>query len=187
MKIDIYNHVMTPGYLDLLRENSKDQGIVKRMTGIRVLWDMEARVDMLKQWPDLQQVLTLAVPPPEVLFGPDKSPDAARLANDEMYEICRKWPDKFPVFVASMPMNNPDAAIAEMDRAITKLGARGIQICTNVAGRPLDEPEFFPVFERVTKHHDLPIFMHPVRPISFADYKTEDKSKFEVWQVLGWP
>ena len=47
MKIDIYNHVMTPGYLDLLRENSKDQGIVKRMTGIRVLWDIEARVEML--------------------------------------------------------------------------------------------------------------------------------------------
>lgn len=187
MKIDIYNHVMTPGYLDLLRENSKDQGIVKRMTGIRVLWDIEARVEMLKQWPDLQQVLTLAVPPPEVLFGPDKSPDAARLANDEMYEIVRKYPDKFPCFVASVAMNNPDAAIAEMDRAITKLGAKGIQICTNVAGRPLDEPEFFPVFERVTQHHDLPIFMHPVRPISFADYKTEDQSKFEVWQVLGWP
>jgi uncharacterized protein len=187
VKIDIYNHVMTPGYLNLLKENSKDQGIVKRMTGIRVLWDMEARVEMLKQWPDLQQVLTLAVPPPEVLFGPDKSPEAARIANDEMHEICRKWPDKFPVFVASVPMNNPDAAIAEMDRAITKLGARGIQICTNVAGRPLDEPEFFPIFERVTKHHDLPIFMHPVRPITFADYKTEDKSKFEVWQVLGWP
>lgn len=188
MKIDIYNHVMTPGYLNLLKENSKDQGIVKRMTGIRVLWDMEARVEMLnKQWPDLQQVLTLAVPPPEVLFGPDKSPDAARLANDEMYEICKKWPDKFPVFVATVAMNNPDAAIAEMDRAITKLGARGIQICTNVAGRPLDEPEFFPVFERITKHHDLPIFMHPVRPISFSDYKTEDKSKYEVWQVLGWP
>ena len=187
MKIDIYNHVMPPAYLDLLKEHSKDQGIVKRMVNIRVLWDMEARVDMLGQWPDVTQVLTLGVPPPEVLFGPDKSPEAARIANDGLHEICKKWPDKFPAFVATVAMNNPDAAIAEMDRAIGKLGARGIQIGTNVVGRPLDEPEFFPIFERVTKHHDLPIWMHPVRPGVFSDYKSEQKSKYEIWQVLGWP
>jgi aminocarboxymuconate-semialdehyde decarboxylase len=56
-----------------------------------------------------------------------------------------------------------------------------------VAGRPLDDPEFFPIFERATSHHDVPIWMHPARPASRADYPGEPKSKYEIWQVLGWP
>ncbi len=84
-------------------------------------------------------------------------------------------------------MNNPRAALDEMDRAINQLGARGIQIISSVAGRPLDDPEFFPVFERIANHHDRPVWMHPARPASRADYPGEPKSKYEIWQVLGWP
>src|SRR3990172_7408246 len=146
MKIDIYNHVMPMDYLEKMKQHSKDPGIVKRMSSLRMLWDIEARVAMLD-----------------------------------------KWPRKFPAFVASLPINNVPAAIEEMDRAIEKLGARGVQICTSVNGRPLDEPEFFPVFERVTRRHDLPIWMHPARPATRADYVNEQKSKYEIWQVLGWP
>src|SRR3989338_6516182 len=116
MKIDIYNHVMPPAYLDLLKEHSKDQGIVKRMVNIRVLWDMEARVDMLGQWPDVKQILTLGVPPPEVLFGPDKSPEAARIANDGLHEICKKWPDQVPAFGATRAGDKPEAAIPRKGR-----------------------------------------------------------------------
>jgi len=188
VKIDIFNHVMPAEYLERMKALSKDAGIVKRMTSLRMLWDIEARVAMLREkFPDVQQVLTLSLPPPELLGGPELSPELARIANDGMAEMCRKWPREFPAFVASLPMNNVPAALEEMDRAVGQLGARGIQICTNVAGRPLDEPEFFPVFERATNHHDLPIWMHPARPAVFADYRTEQKSKYEIWQVLGWP
>ncbi len=188
MKIDIFNHVMPLRYLELVKAHSKDAGIVKRMSSLRLLWDIEARVAMLRtDFPDVQQVLTLSLPPPELLGGPDLAPEFARIANDGMAEICRRWPDRFPAFVASLPMNRVDAALAEMDRAIGELGARGIQLCTNVAGRPLDDAEFFPVFERVTNHHDLPIWMHPARPATRADYVSEPKSKYEIWQVLGWP
>jgi aminocarboxymuconate-semialdehyde decarboxylase len=74
-----------------------------------------------------------------------------------------------------------------MERAIGKLGARGIQVCTNVNGRALDDPEFFAVFERVAKKHDLPVWLHPARPATRPDYVNEPKSKYEIWQVLGWP
>jgi aminocarboxymuconate-semialdehyde decarboxylase len=187
-KIDIFNHVMPVAYLELMRRHYRDAGLVKRMTNLRMLWDIEARVAMLREkFPDVQQVLTLSLPPPELVGGPELAPELARVANDGMAELCRRWPDEFPAFVASLPMNNVPAALEEMDRAIGTRGARGIQICTNVAGRPLDEPEFFPVFERATVHHDVPIWMHPARPAVFADYRTEQKSKYEIWQVLGWP
>jgi len=71
MKIDIFNHVMPMRYLEMLKTHSKDPGIVKRMSNLRMLWDIEARVKMLdEKFPDVQQVLTLALPSPELLGGP---------------------------------------------------------------------------------------------------------------------
>jgi len=187
-KIDIYNHVLPPRYLDLVKAHSRDAGMVKRMTSIRVLWDMEARVEMLKtRFPDVVQVLTLSLPSPELLAGPDRSPEFARVANDDMAGICARWPECFPAFVAALPMNNVPAALEEMDRAVEQLGARGVQVVSHVNGRALDDAEFFPVFERITRKHDLPVWMHPFRPGSVADYKGEERSRYEIWQVLGWP
>lgn len=187
-KIDIFNHVMPPAYLELVKANSKEAGLVKRMSSLRMLWDIPHRVEMLREkFPEVRQVLTLGLPAPELLGGPDKSPEFARVANDGMAEMVRQWPQEFPAFIASLPMNNVPAALEEMDRAIGKLGARGVQIVSSVAGRPLDDPEFLPVFERATNHHDVAIWMHPARPASRADYAGEPKSKYEIWQVLGWP
>jgi aminocarboxymuconate-semialdehyde decarboxylase len=140
-----------------------------------------------EQFPQVQQVLTLGLPAPELIGDASQSPEFARVANDGMAEMVRQYPGEFPAFVASLPMNNVAAALAEMDRAIGQLGARGIQIISSVAGRPLDDPEFFPVFERATRHHDVPIWMHPARPATRADYAGEPKSRYEIWQVLGWP
>lgn len=186
-KIDLYNHVIPLPYLERVKHDYKDSGMVKRLAGARILWDIEARAAMLEQWPEMQQVLTLGGPPPEVFCSPDESPLAAKLANDGMAQICARWPHKFPAFVATLPMNNLPAAAQEMDRAIDALGARGIQITTNVNGRPLDEPDFFPIFDRATRHHKVPIWMHPIRPATFADYASEPKSRYEIWQVMGWP
>jgi len=186
-KIDAYNHYIPPAYLELLKRHSKDSGIVKRMASIRVLCDIEARVELLKRWPEVKQILTLGLPHPEGLGAPEISIAAARAANDGMAEVCRRWPEKFPAFIASLPMNDIPAALEEMDRAIVQLGARGIQIGTNILGRPLDDAEFFPVLERITNHHRLGVWMHPLRQQNFADYRSEPKSRYEIWQVLGWP
>jgi predicted TIM-barrel fold metal-dependent hydrolase len=83
-------------------------------------------------------------------------------------------------------MNNVPACLEEMTRTIETMGARGIQIFTNVNGRPLDEPEFTPIFERMHAY-DLPIWMHPTRGPSMTDYASEKKSRFEIWWLFGWP
>ncbi|HEY4264575.1 MAG TPA: amidohydrolase family protein [Micropepsaceae bacterium] len=187
IKIDAYNHFIPPAYLELLKQHSKDIGIVKRMASIPVLCDLDARVELLSRWPEVRQVLTLGLPHPEALGGPEISVPAARQVNDGLAEACKRFPRKFPAFVASLPMNDVPSALEEMDRAIGKLGARGIQLGTNILGRALDDPEFFPVFERMANHHRLPVWMHPLRQQSFADYRSEPKSRYEIWQVLGWP
>jgi hypothetical protein len=114
------------------------------------------------------------------------SPELARIANDGMAEIVAKYPQRFPAFAASVPMNNVKAAIAEITRAVEKLDARGIQIMTNVNGRPLDDPELSPIFE-LMHSYDLPIWMHPTRPQKFADYPVESGSKYDIWWCFGWP
>ena len=156
LKIDIYNHVMPPAYLELVKKHSKSPGSVKRVSSLRMLWDMEARTRMLDNWPEVRQIITLSVPSPEMLGDPGDSPAFARIANEGMAEICRKWPDKFPAFVASLPMNNPSAALVEMDYAIEKLGARGIQVLSSANGIPLDDPEVFPIFERIARGSRMP-------------------------------
>jgi aminocarboxymuconate-semialdehyde decarboxylase len=149
--IDIYNHVMPESYLEAMKIHSKDPGLAKRMSSLRLLWDIPARVEMLKKWPQVKQILSLAVPSPEMLGGPELSPELARIANEGMLSMCQTWPEQFPGFVASLPMNNPSAALAEMDYAINTMGAVGVQILTSVNGRAIDHPDYLPIFERMAK------------------------------------
>ncbi len=191
MKLDIFPHIFPLAYFERMKQiagsNPALAAQIKRWLHIPVLWDLDARMRMMDKFKDYKQILTLSMPAIEFLAGPKEAPELARLANDGMAEICAKHPDYFPAFVASLPMNNVPASLEEMDRAIGKLGARGIQIFTNVNGRPLDEPEFFPIFERMTKKYDLPVWVHPTRTAKFADYSTEEKSKYEIWWLFGWP
>ena len=187
MKIDIFNHIFPKAFFDKMMAvapNFADMG--KRVRNIPVLVDLDLRFKMMDEFGEYRQILSIASPPLEVLAGPDATPDLARTANDGMAELCGKHPDRFAGFTASLPMNNPDAALTEINRAINDLGARGVQIYTNVAGKPLDEPEFLPLFDAMAGH-DLPIWLHPARGAGFPDYMSEKKSKYEIWWTFGWP
>jgi predicted TIM-barrel fold metal-dependent hydrolase len=98
----------------------------------------------------------------------------------------RRHPDRFPAFVASLPMNAPDEAIEEARRAIDQLGACGVQVFSNVNGAPLTSPGQLPLFDLMAQR-DRPIWIHPARGADVADYKTEQSSLFEIWWTLGWP
>ena len=190
-KLDIFPHIFPKAFFDrmlvIAEGNPALKAAIKRWLHIPVLWDLDARLKMMDRFKGYKQILTLSLPAIEFLAGPEESPALARLANDGMAEIVARHPQYFPAFVASLPMNNVPAALEEMDRAIGKLGARGVQIFTNMNGRPMDEPEFYPIFERMVKRYDLPIWVHPTRTAKFADYPVESKSKYEIWWLFGWP
>jgi len=186
MKLDIYNHIFPVPFFRRMEEVMADKGPIKRWLNIPMLYDVDKRLGIMDTFGDYQQILTLSAPPIEAMAGPDVTPGLARLANDGMYELVQKYPDRFPAFVASLPMNNPAEAVKELDRAISELDARGIQIFSNVNGAPLDLPEYFPIFEKMAGY-DLPIWLHPARGQTFPDYRTEQKSMYEIWFVLGWP
>lgn len=191
LKLDVFPHIFPRPFFERVKAQAEGNPSLasglKRWLDIPVLWDLDARLRMMRRFRGYKQVLTLSLPAIEFLAGPEDSPALARLANDGMAEIVAAYPEQFPAFVASLPMNNVPAALEEMDRAIGTLGAKGVQVFTHVNGRPLDEPEFFPVFERCVTKYDLPIWLHPTRTAKFADYVTESKSKYEIWWLFGWP
>jgi aminocarboxymuconate-semialdehyde decarboxylase len=186
MIIDIFNHFMPKSIFDRLATLVPGHVALSAFPELPTLWDVDARLRMMDEFGDLQHVLSLANPPIEMLGTPDKTPELAKIANDGLAELCRGHPDHFPAFIASMPMNNVDACVREAERAIRDLGAKGIQVFTNVLGKPLSAPEFRPLFRAMAKH-DLPVWIHPIRGPQFADYATEKASEHEIWFTFGWP
>jgi predicted TIM-barrel fold metal-dependent hydrolase len=186
MIIDVFNHFMPKAYLDRLAPLIPGQPAVTAFPRLKTIVDVDERLKLLDAFDDFQQVLSLANPPLELVASLDQTPELARVANDALAEICRTHPDRFPTFIAALPMNNIEASVAEVDRAIGELGARGVQIFTNVAGKPLSGAEFRPIFQRMVKH-DLPVWIHPIRGPQFADYATEKTSMNEIWFTFGWP
>jgi aminocarboxymuconate-semialdehyde decarboxylase len=186
MMIDVFNHFMPKVYLDRLESVIPGHTAVTAFPRLKTLWDVDARLSLLDEFPGLQQVLSLANPPLELIAAPDQTPDLARLANDALADVCRKHPDRFPAFIAALPMNNIEASLAEIDRAVNELGACGIQVFTNVAGKPLSGAEFRPIFARMVEH-DLPVWVHPMRGPNFPDYAGEQASEAEIWFSFGWP
>lgn len=187
LKVDIYNHFMPQVYWDKMMEIAPQyENLGKRVRNIRMLTDLDFRFEVMDRQDEYVQILTVNAPPPEALTGPDRSPELAIAANDGLADLCAKYPDRFVGFGATMPMNNIDAALDEIDRAVDDLGALGAEIYTNVAGRPLDDPEFEPFFARMHER-DLPIWVHPVRGDEMADYASEEKSRYELWWAFGWP
>lgn len=187
MKIDIFNHIIPRKYFDkMVRISPKGKDMQKRVRQIPSMVDLEERFRTMDQFPNYVQVICLANPPLEVLGPPPVSTEMAKLANDSMAEFTRKHPDRFPGFIASLPMNDPEGLLAEAERAIKDLGAVGVQVYSNVLGRPLDKPETMPLFDLMAKL-DRPIWIHPGRGADFPDYKRETKSHYEIWFVFGWP
>jgi predicted TIM-barrel fold metal-dependent hydrolase len=183
--LDIFTHFMPKPYLDRLGALIPGHPVLAAFPRLKTLWDVDARRALLEEFAGLQQVLSLANPPIELIAPPDKSPEIARMANDELAAICARHPDRFPAFIASLPMNDVEASLAEIDRAIG-IGARGIQVFTNVAGEPLSAAKFRPIFARMAQH-DLPVWVHPMRSAQFADYASERASENEIWFSFGWP
>jgi predicted TIM-barrel fold metal-dependent hydrolase len=187
VKIDIFPHIYPKRFAErALSLSSAGLYMQKRFREIPVLTDLDLRFRIMDRYGDYVQVLTLSSPPIEAMGTPEETPELARLANDGMAALVEKYPDRFPGFVASLPMNNPEAALREMDRAVTGLGATGVQIFSNVNGRPLDEAEFQPLFAGMAAFN-LPVWLHPARSPDFPDYQTEKRSRYDFWWVFGWP
>ncbi|MEJ0069185.1 MAG: amidohydrolase family protein [Pseudomonadota bacterium] len=181
-KLDIYNHVLPRAVTDRMRELAPAKGdIVKRVTSIRMLNDIEARVAMMDQWPGYQQVLTLANPPIEAMAARPTRPVWRGSATTRCARSARPGPTSFRLgwrrcrSTISRRRSRRWTARSRSARAASRSSP------TSTASR-LDEPEFLPIFERAVAHHRVPIWMHPARS---AARRTIRRGEVQIRDLAG--
>ena len=187
MRIDAYTHFFPKRFFDKLLEiagDYKDMG--KRVRALPALFDLDHRKKIVDRHQDYAQILSYPQPPIENLAkSPAQADEFVRMVNDGFAELCAKERHHFPGFVAQIALATPDAGVREAERAINELGALGVQIYTNVAGKPLDRPEYQP-FWRKMNELGKPVWLHPARGAEMPDYRDEKKSLYEIWWTFGW-
>ncbi len=171
--VDVHSHFFPDRFLRALMRDGPAHGVrVEDRDGERLLWnsphqaarigpvfyDVPARLEALARWGITLQALSLS--PPMLYWAPPAlGRELAQLFNEELVSICRAHPDRF-VALATLPLQDVDAAVAETERA-ARAGCRGVYIGTNVKGRYLDAPALVPLYE-AAQRLDLPVFTHPL-------------------------
>jgi len=185
--VDIYCHIAPEKFFQEMNRIAPRLGnIAARLRGVKKLFDLDERFREVDQFGDYRQIISLPNPPIEDFAPGEVGLELARIGNDAMAELCARFPQRFPTFVAALSLTDVAGSVAEARRAVKELHAGGVQIFTNVTGRPLDEGAFEPVFATMAEL-DLPIWLHPARTASMTDYPAEPKSRFEMWWCFGWP
>jgi uncharacterized protein len=185
MRIDAYTHFIPKKFFDEVIVKGGHEDIGKRMRGIPAIYDLNVRKKVVDKFKDYAQIVSYSMPAPEIMASnPNQVEEYCKILNDGFAEMCAKDSDHFPGWVAQVPMGAPDSGARECVRAL-KNGACGVQIYTNIAGKPLDNPEFTPFWETMNKL-GKPIWLHPTRGANFPDYLSEKKSKYEIWWTFGW-
>ncbi len=185
--VDIYCHIFPDAFFQEMNRIAPRLGnIGARLRGVRKLFDLDERFREMDRFGDYREIISLPNPPIEDLAGGEVGLNLARIGNDSMAELCAKHPTRFPTFVAAVSMTDVEGSVNEARRAVTELKAGGIQIFTNIAGKPLDDPAFEPIFKTMAELN-RPIWLHPARTASMTDYAAEPKSRYEMWWCFGWP
>jgi len=125
------------------------------------------------------EVISLSTP--NIFFADaDHQPDVARTLNDSYAELISKYRGRFKGF-ASIPMDSPDAAIAELHRVINDLKLNGVVLLSNIRGRALTSPVYRPFFEEANRMN-LCIFLHPMLPANPEPY-----TEYVLGPLVGFP
>lgn len=169
MKIDVHAHIYSPDYLTLLEDtlagasdplSSATREVVQRKVRPNpAMCQVEQRLGLMDQLEVDCQWLSLSVP--QVYEGDLATRGRlARLSNDYFAGLVAAHPERFRA-LASLPLPDVDASLAELARCVDDLGMPGVCFGSHVNGRRLDDPAFAPVFEEIDRR-GLIVFMHPM-------------------------
>lgn len=142
--------------------------------------DLDLRTSIMEQ----QGVDMQALSPASSYFfywmAPEESLEFAQWLNGQFAEAVENHPQRF-VALASVPMQDSAKAAVELERAMTKLGLRGVEIASNINGRYFDDPGFDPFWE-AAQDLDALIFVHPNSVVG-----SERMKNFNLGNLIGNP
>ena len=189
--IDVHTHAFTHPWLELLKAKAGIYNLKIRPDGQPEIFrgdtpvvipqkghfDWKLRIQHMDQAGIDVSVVSLTCP--NVYWGGEAvSVQAAREANDDFAQAQRDYPDRIRWF-ASLPWEYPQRAVEELERSCA-LGAAGVMVLANVAGRSLTDPMFSPIWQAIDARA-LPVLVHPTDP---PGVDAMDMTKFDLsWSV----
>src|SRR5947207_2287825 len=181
-KFDLHTHYYPPIYFDKIRELPSEFSFGQSPSGQTIITYRGARffgvtppmTDVPRRLEDMDRVgidvEVVSLSTPNVFFADAQhQPEIARTVNDAYAELCAQHPTRFKGF-ASIPMDEPDAALNELHRAINELKMNGVILLSNIAGKPLTAPQYRPFFAEANRMK-LCILLHPMLPPSTEPFR----------------
>jgi len=174
--IDGFSHFLPKAFAEELSQAYPTDEL-QGLTGLAHFSDLENRVRVLDKFKMDRQVLTLARPNIWISMPKDIALKMTRSANDALMRATKQFPDRF-IAVGTLPMLSEEF-LPEFDRCIEELAMAGIQIFTNIEGKPPDDPEFRWFFSKANSTR-IPVWIHP-------QIRNEWPQEFALDKILGWP
>jgi predicted TIM-barrel fold metal-dependent hydrolase len=134
------------------------------------LLDTDERIELMDTYGIETTILSLTSPGIQSILDTEHAAETARESNDT---VRAQYVDAYPTrlgFFAAVAMQDPEGAAAELERAVTELGAKGALIngYTNIGdhdiGRYLDDPVNLPFWDKVSQLN-VPVYLHPREPL----------------------
>jgi aminocarboxymuconate-semialdehyde decarboxylase len=157
MRIDVHAHYYPEEYISCVSRLRGETNYRVRAPGAAVT--LEQRIDLLDKVGIRMQVLSVGAQQP-YLVNLNDAVSAARMGNDLYAKACAQHDGHFAAF-AALPLPHIEAALSELERALDRLGMVGVNLGCSVAGRPLDDAEFEPLFAELDRRGAV-VFLHPV-------------------------
>lgn len=183
MIVDFHNHYYPPEYLDALRVGPTAARIWTDADGNPVIGypgdynvavrghrDIAYREEVLAREGVDMQVLTFTTPGTHI-ESPERAVALARLVNDAFAAVIRSRGGRFAA-LATLPLNDPSAAVAELEHVMGTLGMKGAMLFSNVNGVALADERFWPLYERADARGAV-LYIHPTHPVgveAMTDY-----------------
>jgi aminocarboxymuconate-semialdehyde decarboxylase len=172
--IDVHNHFYPAEYIEAVKKGPSAITVTTDEHGNPVFnspgdrnylvpghRDIEYRESVLDDAGVAMQVISLTTPGP-IIETPERSVALARVVNDAFAKIRKTHGDRFHP-LATLPLNDPAAALREMDRAVG-MGFHGFMLFGNVNGVSLADRRFWPLYERASDRR-LVFYIHPTYPL----------------------
>ncbi len=190
--IDFHNHFYPPEYLEAIQTKPSNVKVTYDADNNPLLHypgdynivvqghrDIEYRAEVLEKAGIDKQILSFTTPGTHV-ESPERSVELARLVNDSLSKIMKEKGDRFSA-LATLPLNDPEASVVEINRAFSELGFKGVMLHSNVNGIALSDKSFWPLYDKANELEAV-LYIHPSFPVG-----VEAMTDYWLMPLVGFP